>query len=130
MHHQTASRIKSRLAKPVTTMNKNDKKKEKFPSKLEYKGTILVILIISIISLIFFIRNSFILPHHGDKINQAGIDALLNIARIFVLLCAPLASIFLFYISIVMWLYFKKCNSDSGQSVKDEDNQSKHDPSN
>jgi hypothetical protein len=96
-------------------------KNEKFPSKSDYKVTILTALTVGIISLIFFIRNSFLIPHHGDKFSQAGIDALINIARVFVLICAPLASIFLFYISIVMWLYFKKSESDLGQGRKNNE---------
>jgi len=107
-------------------MNTNDKKTIKDNSAkktFDFKWAMLMTLIIGILGLMYSVWESFHLLHHGDKLNQAGIDDLIHAERIMTLLAAPAFSMYLILLSVVMWRYFKISNSDSGQSGKNDCNQ-------
>jgi hypothetical protein len=83
-------------------------KKEKWPSKLSIKGIAVASLISGIAGAVLSIRESFHLLHHGDKLNQAGVDDLIDAERAIVLAFVPTISAWLIYTAIAIWLYCRK----------------------
>lgn len=88
--------------------NEQIPKKEKWPGKSSLKGIAVASLISGIMGAVFSIRESFHLLHHGDKLNQAEVDDLIDAERAIVLAFVPTISAWLIYTAIAIWLYCRK----------------------
>jgi hypothetical protein len=73
---------------------------------------------------VFYYTDSPKLVHVGDKINQTGVDALIQMERDTVLQLAPAISVILIVNSILIFLLLRelKLNADKHKSVRAEDN--------
>jgi hypothetical protein len=93
-------------------MSGNSTTKEKFPTERGFKLNVLATLIAAIAGLIYSIKQISLSFHHGEKLNQVGIDNLIDVVRMLDFVYVPFISLWLIYISIVMWLYYKKKHND------------------
>jgi|ERR1022692_1772250 ABC-type sulfate transport system permease component len=81
-------------------------------SSVRAKFIAIVGLFLSVVLLIFCVRAYFHLPQPEDSISQDRYKNILEAYRMHLFVATPLLSVWLIYVSIVMWTFSKKFNSN------------------
>jgi uncharacterized membrane protein required for colicin V production len=68
--------------------------------------------VLGVVGVIFGVWAYFNLPHTGDKLNQVGVDALIDELRTGFIQFIPTLSVWMIFVSICVWRYLRKNNSD------------------
>ena len=93
-------------------MNNNDQatKQKKWLSKSSLRWIAFFTFVLGLMGLIFGIWAYFNLLHTGDKLNQLGVNALIDETRAGFIGLIPTLSAWMIFVSITVWCYLRKNN--------------------